>query len=793
MRLTTCFRGRMLLVKLAPVGVCFLLCFLLARVAAGRGQILSDWRLSWVFAAMGTGVFVVAIAEAASALNRLNRVGMAVAWVGVDVALLLVIFWRFRAEAAASLRGIGGIKEAWLKLNGTARSLYAAGAALAVVLGLLALEAPTFVWDCKSYHVPRLLNWIQDQNLRPFPATDIRRVAYNPGAEIAATTLELLDGSDRPINLVSWFCVISAALLAAFLTELFMEWSGGRRGKPWQKGDVELAGALCFVLVLTIPEGLTQAISTENDFVAAFWNLSLALMILLVARRPENPYYMAGAGLALGLGICTKATTFISAAPFVAGGLGLLAWRRQTAAALGLGFAMVAAGAALNAPWFLRNFNVFGHFLGPRSVAAANVNASFAPAYCAANLLRDLSIYTSTPWAAVTGAANHFLEALIRLTGRPLDDPASIVTYTDPWHTTHFWAPGASSILAGDGVGNVQAWLLLATLLMLPALPWRSGLGFYIACVGVGFCLSCGYLRWHPWIFRLHITYFVLALPVASVALAGVAHRWLGIFAGYFCVGNALLLLGFNTQYPVYAPFLNWTREENQFESNLYLHEPYVGLAEDIIQRGCTNVLLKCELYHFDYGLWVCLRDRGYRGTIQEFLVDNETGETRPWNLTARTAMVFIGVRPPEDRAFEIDGKTQPLLEIGYYGYRATVTALFPSLFSDYWWRLVGQDNHADLTMNLSAASDIGPMKPAAIHFSCTPVDGAGRPITNNVLRLIRGGRATDFPLGANGVDVTARVTQPYLEIRAALLQPLPSERRPAYLSKLRLSWDWAR
>jgi len=320
----------MLVVKLAPVWVCFLLCFLLAWIAARRNHIARDWRLYWIFAALANGFFQVLIAEVAGAFHSLDRATVAAAWMEVDAALACLIGWKFRGDILELSLGkrLVEAREAFHGQPGAARLMWAAGLALAVFLGGISLQAPTFMWDSQAYHAARILHWLQDKSLRPFPTSDIRRVAFDPGAEIASATLYLLDGSDRPINLPSWFSVITSAILAAFLTELLAELFCQRTGRQWPPDKVRLAAAFSFLLVLTIPEGLIQAISTENDFLAAMCNLSLACLTILFLRQPDNLFYAAAIGLSLALGICTKATTFISAAPFLLGAFGLLAWRR---------------------------------------------------------------------------------------------------------------------------------------------------------------------------------------------------------------------------------------------------------------------------------------------------------------------------------------------------------------------------------------------------------------------------------------------------------------------------------
>jgi len=775
----------MLIIKLAPVWACFFLFFLLARVAAVRRHILPDWRLSWVFAFLLTGAFCVCAAELASAFNSLDRPALASIWIALDVGLATLLWRKFRRETTDQLLEVRQWGAKFLGCDRVTRWLYGLGLAFALVLGVISLRAPQFVWDCKTYHVPRMLNWIQDKNLRHFPTSDIRRVAYDPGAEIASTTLYLLDGSDRPINLVSWFSVLTAAILASFLTELLME------SEPLRK-KAAVAGAFAFVLVLTIPEGLIQAISTENDFVAAAWNLTLACLTVLFLRDNENWFYSVGIGLSLALGICTKATTLISAAPFLTVAFIVLAWRRRPRAAFALAGILAVTVMLLNAPWFLRNDTAFGRFLGPESISKINVNSSFTPDRCVANIFRNLSFYTATPSPALTSSLNNVLRTLIHFTGQTPEDPSAVVPYHEHQFTLHFLMPGRADPGSGDGIGNIQAWLILCAAVFLWRLPLRNALGYCAFCGVAGFCLSCSYLRWHPWLFRLHITYFVLALPVVAVALAVTAHRTIIAGIAVICLINAILILSFNDQAPAYALNRKLSHEELLFGSSQELSKPCVALSEDIIRRGCTNVLLKTDAYRFDYGLWVCLWDRGYHGTIQEFMVENETDSLRRWQYNRRTAMVFLGIRPPSDlTSMDIDGISQPLLQVSYNSH-GTLSALFPARNSDHWWRLGGSNNSASIMLDLSDAKGIGPDKPVNVEFSCQVIDDDGRALSNNILRLISANGKGDFDLAAGLADARTTITNAALETQALLLKPLAPQEYPAYLAKVQASWKWA-
>ena len=68
---------------------------------------------------------------------------------------------------------------------------------------------------------------------------------------------------------------------------------------------------------MTLPIGMVESITTQNDYTTAFWLLCLFAFAFMLLKKPENALSMTGAGLACGLGVLTKATTYIYAAPLI--------------------------------------------------------------------------------------------------------------------------------------------------------------------------------------------------------------------------------------------------------------------------------------------------------------------------------------------------------------------------------------------------------------------------------------------------------------------------------------------
>ena len=113
----------------------------------------------------------------------------------------------------------------------------------------------------------------------------------------------------------------------------------------------------------TIPMGIMQASTTQNDYVAALWLVCLTSALLAIGSHP-GPFPVLGAGASLGLALLTKGTANIFALPFV---LVFLAMGRDRTVSRKLeqGLVIGLCALALNAPQYLRNFELFGSPLGP--------------------------------------------------------------------------------------------------------------------------------------------------------------------------------------------------------------------------------------------------------------------------------------------------------------------------------------------------------------------------------------------------------------------------------------------
>ena len=241
---------------------------LLCLVIAGQEREENDpepaWQVVVLQAAVLWGVLLAALSYGLSLLTSLNRLGLSLGW-GAALTGLALVGWR-----GGRLRGGWVRVRGWLgglgRLPRAEQGLLAVVGGLALVLLVVALMAPPNTNDSMRYHLARVMHWQQNQSLAHYPTPIEAQLWMPPWAELAILHLVVLEGSDRLANLVQWLAMLGSLAGVA--------WIARRLG-------ARTAGQVAAVVTaFTIPMGILQATSTQNDYVTAFWAVCLAVFVL---------------------------------------------------------------------------------------------------------------------------------------------------------------------------------------------------------------------------------------------------------------------------------------------------------------------------------------------------------------------------------------------------------------------------------------------------------------------------------------------------------------------------------
>ena len=613
----------MLFIRLTPIWLCLLLSFFLFLLLAQRRSLRIDFSLAWMLSTVLVGVIFIAVGEVSSSLERLTRVFVLASWIVADLTLIGALWWlaRLAGEPVYALL-LKLARQCWIRFkaqNFVVQSLLIASLTFSLLLGIFAVNTPTSIWDCETYHMPRIMHWMQQRSLSHYPTNIPRQLELAPGAEIAMAQLMLLAGDDTPVSLVEWWSLLTASIAAAFLSRELLA-SAHKTKPPAELCAADLCFAFVLLLAMTLPEAACESITPQNNVVAAMWTAVAGALGIVFLQDRSNMAGLIGSAASLGLGVSSKTTEVLYVAPFVALGLAFLTWQRVWMPALQWGIATLFLMLTLNGPWMERNEQLFGNPLGDKSLFAALKIAHNSPKKVAVNVLRNLSLYTRSPSEIATTLANFSIDSVVRFSGESMGDTNAV------FRSSSVLENKKAVIKRGEGFGN--CYTLLLFILAVSVYPFRfkifSPLGAYLAAAVAAFILFCGYLRYQPWHPRLHIACFLMITPFIGAVLCWWFDRWVVLLVGSFLLANALLIVLFNPNVPaVPALWQSHSREDLYFVARDNLRGPTIAAVNDLVRSGCTNVLLKVSNDSWEYPFWVLLKDRGFRGTIHHIAVEN--------------------------------------------------------------------------------------------------------------------------------------------------------------------------
>jgi hypothetical protein len=555
-----------------------------------------SWRKSILASAPIWGGLLTALTEILSLFQSLNFVGLTTGWLLIDILLLLLYFKKGQSD---SLK-VQHLKQP-IKLPKPSLSLTVVLCSLAIIIliiGLIAVVAPPNTWDSMTYHMSRVEHWIQNQSVSHYPTNSSRQLYLHPWAEFAILHLQILSNGDHLANLVQWFSMVGSVMGVSLIAK--------------QLGANLEGQVLASVTCATIPMGILQASSTQNDYVLAFWLVCFVYYVLLIVQQNMSWMNILGAGMSLGLAVLTKGLGYIYALPFCIWVLPSLIqhfrgkfWKPIVA--------VVSIVILLNLGYYLRNFDLYRNPLTTDTDGIHIKNELFTWQALISNVLRNISLHLAIPVDAVTNSVVKTVYWIHDVIGISANDP--LTTGYPKAGEFHQGLPSNHYVaLQEDRAGNFIHFILICLCLIWHQfknkLRKNRCIAAYGICIVVAFLLMCFLIKWMPWHSRYHLSLFVLFSGYIGVVLSvNVKKQLINIIA------TVLIIASFPWVFYNFSRPLNFndnifktSRIENYFRNEPNFKDPYLKVADFIKEKKCYDIGLNLGGNSWEYPLWVLLR-----------------------------------------------------------------------------------------------------------------------------------------------------------------------------------------
>ncbi|MDR2115346.1 MAG: hypothetical protein LBP87_03085 [Planctomycetaceae bacterium] len=282
-------------------------------------------------------------------------------------------------------------------------------------LFFVAVYYPPCTADSMSYHLPRILHWIQNGNIEMYPTNYPRQLYHQPLAEYLILGYELFSGNDYFDNTIQMVALLGVFLVTALLIRHF---GGG--------GRCQILGCL---LILSSPIVLFEAPTTQTDVLLTFFffnflyfGLKLSCTSSELLSPQERLFYAACMGISLGLSLNTKFSVAPFEIPFCFwfGFRYLKLYHKKVLPVYGL---LILGFLLFNVLYFVRNVQMCGHLFGPVHHQKMVKNDRFGVDVIFSNAVRNIGMQLRVPAETVNQYNKNFLIRLHHVLGITWSDP----------------------------------------------------------------------------------------------------------------------------------------------------------------------------------------------------------------------------------------------------------------------------------------------------------------------------------------------------------------------------------
>ncbi len=534
--------------------------------------------------------FILISTEFLSAINSISFSCVLIMWVLFFISLLAIIS-KFRNTEVLKIQ----------EAHEYSSQTYLLTAAIVLILAatfLTAILHPPNTSDSMTYHMSRVVHWINNNDVSFYPTSITRQNYLAPLAEFAIMHLQVLTGSDWYANLVQWVSFLVIVCLGFVIAA--------------ELGLDKRQQLITAFIIATLPMGVLQASSTQNDLVVSSFIMSFALFMLRIQRNFSFENILFGT-IALGLALMTKGTAYIYCAAvgtilaiplFIECGVNR-ARIQEVVVKLSL---IVFIALVLNAGHFSRNFKLYGHPLSTEVKQLYNEDAS--PAALLANTVRNGALHIGTPSILI----NNVLEKTLKdVLGSQLNNPRTTLQGTT-FYIPYNWHE--------DFAGNlIHMLIIFLTLILLPLLLLK---GYYYRTTWYAISLILGallfffLLKWQPWASRLHTPLFAMAAPLIAIAITTTEYRAIGKRFSYviliclFCYG-LIFTFANKTRSLISLDWYYKDRAEFYFKNTKDVYQEFMNVISILQLEKQKVVGIYCNEGGWEYPLWM-LSKAGYNG-----------------------------------------------------------------------------------------------------------------------------------------------------------------------------------
>ena len=548
------------------------------------------WRSAILSAAIVWGVIVALSAEIFSLFRLLSFEWVFGLWLVVNI-LGLIVYLRFKSvKPIFDKNQEDKFPSVLIGLLGGVLFIFAA-------VGLIAVVAPPNNWDSMTYHMSRVVHWMQNRSVEHYPTSYVPQLYHPPWAEFAIMHFQIISRGDRFANLIQWLSMVGSAIAVSLIAK---QLGANLRGQVFAA-----------VFAATLPIGILQGSSTQNDYAVCFWVVCFVCCGLAGLSAGITGFNTFKIGASLGLALLTKTTAYIFCLPFIIWFIvgGIKGFRGKMLQPI---LIIATVTFVLNVGHFWRNYDLFGYAIGaPQDFTKEYKIEVFTLPTFLSNVIRNLAMQAGTSVSRINGAIVGAINILHKILGVATNDPR--IT----WPPGQVFAIATPSFNENTATNPIHFWLTFAAIALIfnsPTLRKTKIAVTYLIAVIMTFLLLCLLLKLQPWHSRHHLSIFVLFSPIFGLAVSQLSNHKIANYLVAILIVMSLPGIFHNKFRPMLGDsnIFNSSRHELYFTSRPQIEVAYNQAVDFVKSQNCTNIGLSFWSKNaWEYPLWVMFAESG--------------------------------------------------------------------------------------------------------------------------------------------------------------------------------------
>lgn len=568
---------------------------------------------------------LLCITEVLSMRNGLTSTNLYIVWLLICLFIVFLIIFNYIKNRGRKLhKRITNILKLNFVLifNAIRKNLDIALFSLySINLIMLAIFTVPYNWDSMTYHLTRIMHWIQNNSVAHYAALDLRQITSPPLAEFINLQVMLLHGnSDNLVNLLQ---------CGAYLTNAIVV-----RGICQKLGLRRSFSNLACLLFLSMPTAFGEALSTQVDELASMWLLLFVYFFLdfvdkerKLVWEKRDIFRIAIMAVCIGLGYLTKPSIMFAIAVLLIW-LFVVSIKRHDSIRIITAMCIVAFltfGLVVSIE-AIRNISTF-HALSSPIAGERQLIGTLDPRYIVVDGLKNLTY--NMPNIYINNSSLLLMKIVLKVASI-LKVDINAISIAEDGREFYLHPPQSYGHDTAVNPVIVISYVIILLCIIIKLIKKKKVLNLfntYVLCVGIAFFSFCMVLRWEPFVSRYMLSYLALLCP----AVAGYFQYrtgnnekmklcFLGILI-FTCVVELIGLFGFHTNICKNQNISN--REIGYYFNRGDITEGYQSLINDLRQESNCTIGLLLGGDSYEYPLWVGLRNHISR--MESVCVMNES------------------------------------------------------------------------------------------------------------------------------------------------------------------------